>query len=128
MPAAPRLNQRQAAFAARTVSSSLPSTRQIASGSTPLAMRLGVAVGRESEEAKVPGGYRPKDRSFERMTAPRGLLFPGGISLPPVATSSEDKERRNAMAIETADRYQYDSNTFWTDRSVEGGACAAAIA
>ena len=44
MPAAPRLGMRQAAFAIRVMCSSIPDTRRIAIGRTPLAKRLQEAI------------------------------------------------------------------------------------
>ena len=67
MPAGARLSQHQAAFAARTISSSFPSTRQIASGNLPLASRLKKAVD------LVPAGGRLP--IVERVGGSDGLSF-----------------------------------------------------
>ena len=69
MPAGPRLNQRQAAFAARTIGSSFPSTET----DRPLASRSKGAAGVPEDVRKIP--------CFERVSAPNSLVFPGATHL-----------------------------------------------
>lgn len=127
MPAVQRLNQRQAAFAARTVCSTHPSTRQIASGTTPLATRLKAAIGIGEQGDRRVGGK--KRVLFERIGASRALRFPGKVDIPSSGgDSEEEKVARNARAVAFAREFQEDPWTLWTDGSCFGkGGCASAV-
>ena len=72
MPASARLNQRQAASAARTISSSFPSTRQIASGDQGEGE---VPVGRNQESQRVfrrralgAGSRKERNRTYGQLS------------------------------------------------------------
>ena len=120
MPARMRLNQRQAAFAARTVSSSFPSTRRIAFGSSPLAPRLRRALGFTLSHEGLP--------AVERVHGSRSLSFPGMICILEAPRSAEDKEGRNQGAIDFASGFLENPLAVWTDGSaVERVGCAAAV-
>ena len=120
MPARVRSNQRQAAFAARTISSSFPSTRRIAFGSSPLASRLRRALGFTLSHEGLP--------AVERVHGSRSLSFPGMICIPEAPRSAEDKEGRNQGAIDFASGFLENPLAVWTDGSaVEGVGYAAAV-
>ena len=119
MPAIPRLDARQAAYASRVMGFELPSTRQIAVGNTQLARRLQAAV--------RPGGGDHDVPVLEQVRAPRGLRFPGSIVMPEMA-SGEERTLRGEKAIRTAQLFETDTRAIWTDGSaLLAGTCAAAV-
>ena len=120
MPAVPRLNMRQAAYAGRIESGTLPRTREIMSASGPLGRRLRAAIGSELA--------RPGESTVERAGSYTGLRFPGNIVLPESAGGDEGRTRRNEEDIEFARRFESDTRAIWTDGSaLPGGVCASAV-
>ena len=120
MPAIPRLDARQAAYASRVMGSELPSTRQIAVGNTQLARRPLAAVRSSGGDHDVP--------VLEQVRAPRGLRFPGSIVMPEMASGEEERTLRGEKAIRTAQFFETDTRAIWTDGSaLPGGTCAAAV-
>ena len=74
MPAAPRLLARQAAFAVRTVSSEVPSTRKVASRGTPFPSRLRAAA---AELGVSLSGVRSQEPGLRKSRRREECFSPG---------------------------------------------------
>ena len=99
--------------AARVCASQYPSTRQLVAGSqtSGQAARLRAAVGVEADQI----------RYIEHLRPSQGLVFPGGIYLPPSARTEEHIRHRNEESVARASRHQLGPNTLWTDASKAEG-------
>lgn len=123
MPAGPRLQQRQACYAARVMSSESQEIRDITRGGGDLAARLRASV-------RIDGDQDSADRAttIEGATPPRGRRFPGQICIPATTPGEEAKRVRMDRAIAFAKSFESDKRTFWTDGSaLPGGVGAGAV-
>ena len=122
MQAGLRLQLRQACYAGRVMSSE-SEVRDIAKGRGEFARRLRSSMldsdGQDPPEIVATG---------ERTSPPRGLRFPGQITIPVTTSGEEAKKERVSRAITYARSFESNTETFWTDGSaLPGGAGAGAV-
>ena len=123
MPAGPRLQLRQASYAARVMSSETEEIRDIARGGGDLAARLRTSVQGDNDQGPIG-----RVTMIERTSPPRGRRFPGQICIPTTTPGEEAKKERMDRAIAHAKGFTADSRTFWTDGSaLAGGVGAGAV-